>query len=194
MKAPVKKKRGRPKSEATLERERVEEMLKSVPEHRRMTPTEKGQMQALSENLDQLKKEILKDYPTPIPRHLAYEMASLGDESMEGHEQDVLRRYEVARSNNLKNLSDGTTAKENSAAKRRVEILLKNEALINKIGTRPYTANHVAKKILKEWYSIPLGGRVGESSHLKKRGDDEKCPSIRTLTGWIASTRKPAHK
>lgn len=194
MKATVKKKRGRPKSEATLERERVEAMLKSVPERRRMTPTEKGEMQALIESFNQWEKEILKDYPNPIPRRLAYEMASLGDESMEGHEQDVLRRYEKGRSNNLKNLSEGTIVKKISAAKRKEEILLKNEALINKIGTRPYTTNHVAKKILKEWDSIPLGGQIGQSSHLKKRGDDEKRPSVRALNGWIASLRKPAHK
>ena len=87
------RKRGRPKSQARLEQEQTEELLRNRPCH--ITPMTDERTKELEESFRQserVRQEILRGYkhgPTTPDNH-AYEMATLGDESMMGHEARIL--------------------------------------------------------------------------------------------------------
>lgn len=183
--------RGRPPSKATIERRRVEEMLRNRPEH---LPTLSAERQAaLQESFEQaegIRQEILRDfkYGKTTPDSHAYSMASLGDESLIGHEKRILeddvnyaKRAESYRAAGAKATSE--------KAKVRIANLKKiNQRLIARIesGSR-YTPHSVAQMIRRQWKTISPAERHSGEDHLRCRGDGQACPSVSTLRRWIMS-------
>ncbi len=104
-----KRPRGRPAGPSTLERRRVEDLLRSPPVHiPRMTAAERADLEESLAAGERVRRQILKDYKhgATTPNAHAYDMASLGDESMEGHEAEV-----IARDHTYKTIADEARGK-----------------------------------------------------------------------------------
>ena len=89
----IPKKRGRPLGKETLEKLRIEKMMREIPTYLpRLTSEEKAELEESIQQGEEIRLEILKTYKhgSWTPDEHAYSMASLGDESFEGHEQKVL--------------------------------------------------------------------------------------------------------
>ena len=87
------KKRGRPFSKATLEKQRIEKIMRTIPSHLpKLTDEELAELEEGFKHNEKIRLEILKTYKygSWTPDEHAYNMASLGDESFEGYEQKVL--------------------------------------------------------------------------------------------------------
>ena len=75
------KKRGRPKSERTKERERIDEMLKNPPPHVQITKKRKKELADWLESLDQIEETILKEHQSPpMPARLVWAVEDVGGE------------------------------------------------------------------------------------------------------------------
>jgi hypothetical protein len=183
--------RGRPPSKATIERRRVEEMLRNHPEHLPLLSAE--QKAALKESFDQaerIRQEILRDYKygKTTPDSHAYSMASLGDESLIGHEKNILEDdiFYEKRAENYRAAGAKATSEK---AKVRIDKLKKiNQHLIARIrpGSR-YSPHSVAQMIQSQWETISPVERHSGEEHLQCRGDGQACPSVSTLRRWIMS-------
>lgn len=190
--AAVKKKRGRPKSEATLKRERAENQLKNKPSWIVDTPErqkKRGELKQWIKEDDQREKQFLKAHNSPpMPANLVLAMASIGDESLVGYEQHIIELHgAVSKTVRYGQASGGKTIGDRAKARKR-ELLKKNWTLVAKIGTPPWTASRIAKIIHKEWEAIlPAGRMLGEPSTLNCRGDGQKKPALRTLRDWLRS-------
>jgi hypothetical protein len=148
------RKRGRPASAATIERRRIAELLSNLPAHAKFKSDETArEIQNLLENLEAAERQILRQYRTSatIPKSHAYEMASLGDESLRGFESEIIARdqqyqmeSERARSRGGQARGDGPT----SRAKRLAEI---NTDLIQKVDSGEMSSREAARRIHKRW-------------------------------------------
>lgn len=126
----VEKFKGRPKSAATIERERIDAMLKTMPDYLpKMTTTEKADAGKSWEQSELVRNQILKDYKTSpsIPDDHAYLMASLGDESLIGHEAGIISRDNQLRENAQKHREAGADSTKTGAEKRATELCEKTE-------------------------------------------------------------------
>lgn len=183
------KSRGRPPSEATLEKRRVENMLRNMPAH--IPPLSGKDLAALNESFahnESIRQEILKTYKhgKTTPDSHAYSMASLGDESLVGHEDKILaddaEYAERAQGFRLK----GGKATSDKNAKRRALIREKNECLISRIGSGSrYTLHRVAQMIHSQWESMSAAQRLLGEQDMQCRGDDNAPPSVSTIRRWI---------
>lgn len=186
------KKRGRPPGKATLEKRRINEMLSQIPPYLK-TP-DANEQNALQESIDhseKIRQEILKTYKHGVwtPDEHAYSMASLGDESLEGFEKQILDdddKY-ARRAKDIR--EEAGKEKKRLASIRANELRTKNCVLISKIKTSPiYTIHKVAKIIHNQWGAVSHGQRlVGEPTSLTSRGDGKTAPSVRTITRWLSS-------
>ena len=87
------KKRGRPLGKGTLENLRLEKMMREIPAYvLKLTADEKAQLEESFKHDEKIRLEILETYKhgSWTPDEHAYNMASLGHESFEGYEQQVL--------------------------------------------------------------------------------------------------------
>jgi len=169
-----KRPRGRPVGPSTLERRKVEELLRSSPAHiTRMTKAERAEVEDGIAASERVRKQILKDYRhgATTPYAHAYKIASLGDESMEGYKADVL-----AYDHKYKKIAE--TARENSAEEKR-KTADEQAALVcehfrtllsRAVPLGPLSRSEVAKRMKYRW---PSNGQLGE------------LPSERTLRNWI---------
>ena len=183
--------RGRPPSKATIERRRVEEVLRNRPEH--LPLLSDAQKAALQESFDQaerIRQEILRDYKygKTTPDSHAYSMASLGDESLIGHEKNILEDdiFYEKRAENYR--AAGAKATSEKAKVRIAKLKKINRLLIACIrpGSR-YTPHSVAQMIQRQWETISPTERHSGEEHLQCRGDGQACPSVSTLRRWIMS-------
>lgn len=151
----VKKPRGRPPNAATIERRRIEEILKNPPAYLPpITDDEKQQVEDSFKASEIIRKRILKDYKhsATIPDDHAYTMASLGDESLEGYEDVIISRDDEYRRVANENRRNGAKATRGEAEKWIKALLTKNKSLIGKIKPNgPHTITGVARIIVGEW-------------------------------------------
>ena len=190
MDVPKKRGRGRPKSAATLERERVEALFASKPPH--LPKEESALTKALREakpHNDAIEQQILRDYKydATVPDDHAFTMASLGDESLHGHERAIIAQDEAHRARVARQRTNGGKATKQNSRNRALAIISKNKILIAAlIDLRKQPISRVAKKICSEWSVITVAQRIsGEPSSLTARGDGGPCPSERTVCNWI---------
>ena len=192
LKVEVSKKRGRgrPKSAATIERERIDTLFASIPSHLQKEES------ALTNNLreakpynDAIEQQILQDYKydaTVLDDH-AFTMASLGDESLYGHEAAIIAQDETHRERVARQRINGARATKQNSKNRAEAVIAKNKILISQlIDSRKQPVFRVAKKIRSEWHVTTVAQRIsGEPLSLKARGDGGPCPSERTVRNWI---------
>jgi hypothetical protein len=180
----TKVKRGRPTSESTKEKRRLEEMFANPPDHfGEMTEAEKKDVGEMLDNMEEVRKEILKTYKhsATTPNQHAYDMASIGDEMLEGHEARILQRdKEYAKRARGFQQSSGKETKKVANTKAK-EIYLKNKSLIDKIKPLGHhSVTSAAKTILLHW---------------NKRGIHGEKPSERTIRNLIIrGSPHPEHK
>jgi hypothetical protein len=184
------KKRGRPKSAATLERDRIEEMLKNTPSYLpKMTAEKKKQMLESIAHGESIRLDILKTYKTSatIPDDHAYQMASLGDGSMICHEHAVIQRDESYLQQARALRAAGVRIVSDTAASRAKALCEKNRALLEIM--KPFghlTLSDVASKIRRDWANVhPHSLMPGETMKLTERGLEGDPPSMRTIKNYI---------
>lgn len=165
-----KKKRGRPKTERTIERERIEEILRNPPPHIRnstLTPFSFDHKQA-----EEIEKQILKDHKSPpTPANIVYEIESAGPENMTHAEiQATVTKYDrVGKYIHEGQIKGGKTLSD-KAAKRIEQVMRKNSDVIGKLASGSWSVNRAANKIRDEWDA---------------RGDGQEKPSTRQLRRWL---------
>ena len=185
----VPKSKGRPPSEATLEKKRIEKMLRNMPPH--ITPLSAKELSSLEESFahsETIRQEILKTYKhgkTTSDGH-AYSMASLGDESLIGHEEKIMAddaEY-AERAQDFRAM--GAKAMSDKNANRRATIREKNKGLISRIGPGSrYTLHSVAQMIHSQWKSMSAAQKLLGEQGMQCRGDNHAPPSVSTIRRWI---------
>ena len=190
MDVPKTRGRGRPKSAATLERERLETLFAKKPSH--LPVAESDLTRALREAQpynDAIEKQILRDYKydATVPDDHAFTMASLGDESLYGHETMIIAQDEAHRARVSRQRANGAAATRASSMRRARLIINKNLILITYLlKVRRQSVSLVARKIQTEWDVITVAQRIsGEPNTLTARGDGNPMPSQRTIREWL---------
>ena len=189
------RKRGRPKSQAQLEQELTDQWLRNPPSH--IIPMTDERTKELEESFRQserVRQELLRDYkhgPTTPDNH-AYEMASLGDESMMGHEVRILENDKIFAERQSVYRVRGAESTKEKADDRAQLLVQKNRVLIGLISTtQTYTINKVAGLIAHQWEAMSPGNILkGEPPGMDKRGIDGPRPSLKTIERWIKKTGK----
>jgi hypothetical protein len=195
--APHKRGRGRPKSAATLAREKIEALFASRPSY--LPKEESALTKALREakpHNDAIEQKILSDYKydATVPDEHAFTMASLGDESLYGHETVIIAKDKAHKARVARQRSNGARATKQNSRNRAEAIIAKNKVLISQlIGSRKHSVSCVAKKICSEWDRMTVAQRIyGEPASLTTRGDGGPCPSERTIRNWIKQYDLPS--
>ena len=171
--------RGRPKSAETLERERIEAMLKNPPSHiKPMTKDKHQEVQHLLDELEQQRKVMLSQHSRTIPDELIYAYESVGhreffEETPEvlAGEANVIKKYNTLVEATTRGQKDGAAITAQKAHSRANAVWNKNQDLLKRIGSS-HSVHSASQKILDEWLS---------------RGDNAKEPSIRSLQNWYQS-------
>jgi hypothetical protein len=184
------KKSGRPLGKATLEKQRIEKMMRTIPAHLpRLTDEEQAELEESFKHNEKIRLEILKTYKygSWTPDEHAYNMASLGDESFEGYEQKVLdddARYSQ-QAKKIRNDAGGTNKRK--AQPRQDKVMEINKSLIEKIDkSSTYNTNRIATMIHEQWTSMNSLHRLAtEDKNMPFRGDGGKQVSIRTIERWL---------
>ena len=190
MEKTVKRKRGRPKSQDTLESEGIKEILAQVPRH---LPSEESELmqrlKASMSQVDEVEKQILRDYKydASVPGSHAYAMASVGDEAMEGYDSSTLAKDEEHRRRIARQRQSGTDTTKQNASYRAAKVIAKNKVMLSEfLYVRGKSISVVAKKIRTEWDYVSAEHRISDET-ITARGDGGPVPSHRTLRNWITS-------
>jgi hypothetical protein len=169
------KKRGRPKSQKTLQKERAEAWLKNPPAHiPPMTDEEKQRLREFIKNSEEAKRCILEGHSPLLPHSLIYDLESLGDESMHGFEQSVLDQYKRYRVKELIARANGADQTALQADMRASKLWTKNKDLVNRIESGNLTPNGASKMIYDNW---------------ETRGIEGEKPTIKTIVNWYKRRR-----
>ena len=188
----TKAKRGRPLSAATLERQRIAEMLSNRPPHLPYLCTDKiNEIEKMLTSMKEAEIDILKTfkYGQWTPDEHAFRMASIGDELFdEDHVKKIIEddeKFEGRAKRIRKKAGDKNHIKSNTQKNRVLEI---NKVLIDHMGkSKKLRPHNVAEKIYEQWYSMKPKQRLfGEPLHMQCRGDGGKQVSIRTIERWLA--------
>ena len=167
------KKRGRPKSKLTLERERQEKMFSEIRKTHPLTKEQKEFYETMEKNGEEVRKQILKDFKTHkiIPDDHAYTMASLGDESLIGYENKIIAQDDYYKQKIKKSTARGGETLYEEALARAKSVWSKNKDLIERMNKKEkkLTLNGAAGIIRDEWF---------------KRGDSVSKPSLNTIKNW----------
>ena len=194
------KRRGRPKSSATLEAERVEKMLMERPGHiTPMSDEQKEKVEIWIQSAETARLDVIRFHNNSqtTPDSHAYEMESLSDEFMTQEQtQKVLQRDATYRENAEKYRELGGYATKNDAAKRAAELCQKNRILLERMKPYgPLSASDVSKRIINEWLEIPPGTRLpGETQSLRARGVGGPAPNERTVRNYIKIASPHPHQ
>jgi hypothetical protein len=168
------KKKGRPKGARALEKERIERLFQDPPPYlKKMTSPESAAFAERCKDVDRVESEILDQYrisPT-TPKQHAFEMASLGDESLEGHEDEILARDEAYISRANVSRQAGATERSNTARANALALGHKNKAVIARVRSGELSINSAAHHIHRKWHET---GIVGLDR-----------PSIRTISRYL---------
>lgn len=182
------RKRGRPKSSATLERERIKEMFAQMPPFLPNGESElMRQLKASMPQVEEIERQILRDYKhdASVPSSHAYAMASVGDEAMSGYDSLILAQDEAHRQRIANQRKSGTNTQKKNARDRAEKIVEKNKLMLSElVGARGKSVCVAAKKIRGEWSHVTIAQRV-KGEVLTARGDANPAPSLRTLREWI---------
>ena len=169
------KKRGRPKSQKTLEKEQAEAWLKNPPAHiPQMTEEEKQSLREFIKNSEQAQRSILEGHSPLLPHALIYDLESLGDELMHGFEKSILDKYEQYRAKERIARVNGAEETASQADLRAKRLWHKNRALANRIQSGNLTPNGASKIIHEDWGN---------------KGIEGTKPTIKTITSWYKRTR-----
>jgi hypothetical protein len=170
--ATVKKKRGRQKTERTLERERTEEMFRNIPAHCRMTPSEGKEARDQIAASRLIEKQLLKEHKSPpMPAKLVFQIESAGPELMtDAQIQETISEYARVAKNIQEGQEAGGQKLADKADERRNKVLQKNHDIAVKVTTQKWSVNRGATKLYDEW---------------DKLGDGLPRPAIRTLRRWL---------
>jgi hypothetical protein len=169
------KKRGRPKSQKTLEKEWTEAWLKNPPAHiPPMTEEEKQWRREFIKNSEEAQRSILEGHSPLLPHGLIYDLESLGDESMHGFEQSVLDRYGHYRAKEIIARVNGGEETASQADASAMRLWTKNSALVKRIQSGNLTPNGAAKIIFDDW---------------ENKGIEGGKPSIKTISNWYKRIR-----
>ena len=182
---------GRPPKPATLEARRVEAMLKNMPPHiPRLTEVQKSELNESFAHSERIRQEILKKFKhgRTTPDSHAYDMASIGDESLIGHEQRILDEDAKFALRAKKYRQSGAAATKNKIADRKADIKKNNQRLISEIHpSSRYTLHCVAKMIHNQWKEMSSAQKMSGESSMACRGDGKERPSVSTIRRWIES-------
>ena len=190
MAAPQKRGRGRPKSEATIQREKIDALFASRPSY--LPKEESALTKALREakpHNDAVEQQILRDYKydATVPDDHAFTMASLGDESLYDHEAAIIAQDQAHIARVARQRANGARATKQNASYRAAKVIAKNKVMLSEfLCARGESINAVAKKILDEWDYVSAEQRIRDET-ITARGDGSPVPSHRTLRNWIAS-------
>lgn len=167
------KKRGRPKSKLTLERERQEKMFSEIRKTHPLTNEQKEFYETMQTNGEEVRKQILKDFKTHkmIPDEHAYTMASIGDKSLEGYEDQIIAQDNYYKQKIKKSTASGGETLSKEADARAKSLWNNNKDLIERMNKKDkkLKLHGAANMILNEW---------------AKRGDGESKPSINSIKNW----------
>lgn len=131
----------------------------------------KSQVDAQLGAMERARLDIVRTYRTAftISHALAYEMESVGDEAMRGHEERVLAEYaerlRVARDHR----HAGSRSTRDSFSPRTAAVLKKNEDLLARVARGSLSRHGAALLIDRDW---------------ERRGQGER-PAFITLRRWI---------
>lgn len=190
MAAPQKRGRGRPKSEATIQREKIDALFASRPSY--LPKEESALTKALREakpHNDAVEQQILRDYKydVTVPDDHAFTMASLGDESLYGHEAAIIAQDQAHIARVARQRLNGARATKQNASYRAAKVIAKNKVMLSEfLYARGESIYAVAKKILNEWDYVSIE-QLTRGETITARGDGGPVPSHRTLRDWIAS-------
>jgi hypothetical protein len=185
------KKRGRPQSESTLEKLRIDKMMREIPSHiKRLTAEEKAELEESFKHSEKIRLEILKTYKhgSWTPDEHAYNMASLGHESFEGYEQKVLDDDARYSQKAKKIRADASAENKRKAGIRQRKVMEINKALLEKLkNSRTYNTHRIATMIHDQWASMESVHRLAsEDKTMTCRGDGGTPVSVRTIERWLA--------
>jgi|AntAceMinimDraft_12_1070368.scaffolds.fasta_scaffold15339_4 hypothetical protein len=148
------RKRGRPKSAETIEKQRIEAMLNS-PSRFKLTAQQHEELEVEYQKSEEIRKHIINAYNggnPSIPNEHAYEMDSLGDESMEGYEHLVLARDAEYKRIALVGQKLGAEKNKNNSYNQAVKLCKKNKDLILRIKPNGnLSVSRVAELIFENW-------------------------------------------
>lgn len=183
-------KRGRPLGKVTLEKQRVEKMMRELPAFLpRLTAEKKAELEDSFKQNEKIQLEILKTYKhgSWTPDEHAYNMASLGHESFEGYEEKVLDDDARYSQQAKKFRADAGTENKRKAEIRQRKVMEINKVLIEKLKTsRTYNIHRIATMIHEQWKSMNSVNRLaGENMSMTCRGDGGKPVSVRTIERWL---------
>jgi hypothetical protein len=153
------KKRGRPISERTIEKHRIKELLDNPPTHiRPMNEAERREIDSMLDSFEKAEKQILRQYRTSatIPKSHAYEMASLGDESLQGLESAIIARDSQYQMDASITRSKGGQARGNEPSFRAQKLAEINKDLIDKVNSGEISAGEAARLIHNRWQTRGL--------------------------------------
>lgn len=189
----TKAKRGRPLSVATLEMQRIAEMLSNRPPHLPHICTDKiNEIEKMLTSMKEAKIDILKTfkYGQWTPDEHAFRMASIGDELFnEDHVKKIIEddeKFEGRAKRIRKKAGDKNHIKSKNKKDRVLEI---NKILIAQMNkSKKLKPHNIAEKIYEQWYSMNPEQRLfGEPLYMQCRGDGGKLVSVRTIERWLKS-------
>lgn len=167
------KKRGRPKNQSTIEKERQDDLLSELRKLRPITEEEKKFYETMHKNGEEVRQQILKDFKTHkmIPDDHAYTMASIGDESLEGYEDKIIAKDNYYQEKIKSSTARGGETLSFEADRRALSVWDKNRDLIARMNrdTNKLTLNGAAGIIRDNW---------------DKRGDGNEKPSENSIKNW----------
>jgi hypothetical protein len=184
------KKRGRPLGKVTLEKQRIEKMMRELPAYLpKLTAEEKAELEESFKHSEKIRLDILKTYKhgSWTQDEHAYNMASLGHESFEGYEQKVLDDDAKYKLQAKKIRADAGSENKRKALPRQKKVMEINKALIEKLkNSSTYNTHRIATMIHDQWESMNSVHRLaGESMSMTCRGDGAKQVSVRTIERWL---------
>lgn len=163
------KQRGRQKSAETLAKERIKAMFTNLPAHiPRMSEEKQKEINAKLAASKKIEEALIADYSPTIPNELIFQLASLGDESMYGNEEAVLKKYNTSADATRRGQKDGAAVTAQKARDEAMAFWDKNPDFFEAMG-RPRNANTTAQRVIDNWAN---------------RGDGGKVPSINTIKNW----------
>jgi len=168
-------KRGRSKGSETLERERVEALLKNPPTYTlSITEQEKQRWNDFINNSEEAQRTILEDCSPLLPHSLIYALGSLGDESMHGVEKIILDKFATYKNKETTGRIKGADETASQADVNAERLWTKNSVLARRIQSGNLTLNGASKIIFDDWENKGIeGGR----------------PSIKTISNWYKRIR-----
>jgi hypothetical protein len=184
------KKRGRPLGEETLEKQRIEKMMREIPAHiPRLTGKEKKLLEKGLKQSEKIRHEILKTFKhgSWTPDQHAYNMASLGHESFEDYEQTVLDDDDRYKRLAKKIRSDAGAENKRKAKPRKDKVIEINKSLIEKLNSSStYNVHRIATMIHEQWKNMkPINRLASEDKSMSCRGDGGEAVSVRTIERWL---------